>query len=169
MDKVICSITKSIYGNLAAWILVASKLRWFLRFLFVCLFIWMADPNPHMGHLAWGDAFVVTADSISMLSEACSTGYLCRHPLLFILSLFYFSYSSSLHIEYLSCRKPVYVIGTEHCKWKFTEFHKNLRERGVVRPFTGLEDVWPSISFYVPLIFNLTILSLLSLFHVCWF
>lgn len=33
-----------------------------------------AEPNPHMGHLAWGDAFVITADSISMLSEACSTG-----------------------------------------------------------------------------------------------
>jgi len=33
-----------------------------------------AEPNPHMGHLAWADAFVITADSISMLSEACSTG-----------------------------------------------------------------------------------------------
>lgn len=31
--------------------------------------------NPHMGHLAWADAFVITADSVSMLSEACSTGY----------------------------------------------------------------------------------------------
>jgi len=31
-------------------------------------------PNPHMGHLAWADAFVITADSVSMLSEACSTG-----------------------------------------------------------------------------------------------
>jgi mitochondrial fission protein ELM1 len=68
-----------------------------------------------MGHLAWADAFVVTADSISMLSEACSTG------------------------------KPVYVIGTEYCKWKFSAFHKTLRERGVVRPFTGLEDVSLSI------------------------
>lgn len=28
-----------------------------------------------MGHLAWADAFVITADSVSMLSEACSTGY----------------------------------------------------------------------------------------------
>lgn len=28
-----------------------------------------------MGHLAWADAFVVTADSVSMISEACSTGY----------------------------------------------------------------------------------------------
>ncbi|KAF8693320.1 hypothetical protein HU200_038709 [Digitaria exilis] len=80
------------------------------------VYIWNGEePNPHMGHLAWADAFVITADSISMLSEACSTG------------------------------KPVYVIGTEHCKWKFSAFHKTLRERGVVRPFTGLEDVSLSI------------------------
>nr|CAD1836777.1 unnamed protein product [Ananas comosus var. bracteatus] len=65
------------------------------------IYIWDGrDPNPHMGHLAWADAFIITADSISMLSEACSTG------------------------------KPVYVIGTEHCKWKFSAFHKTLRDRG---------------------------------------
>lgn len=28
-----------------------------------------------MAHLACADAFVITADSVSMLSEACSTGY----------------------------------------------------------------------------------------------
>lgn len=40
-------------------------------------FFWVifSEPNPHMGHLAWADAFVVTADSVSMLSEACGTGY----------------------------------------------------------------------------------------------
>uniref|UniRef100_A0A0D9YT86 Mitochondrial fission protein ELM1 n=1 Tax=Oryza glumipatula TaxID=40148 RepID=A0A0D9YT86_9ORYZ len=82
------------------------------------IYIWDGEePNPHMGHLAWADAFVVTADSISMLSEACSTG------------------------------KPVYVIGTEYCKWKFSAFHKTLRERGVVRPFTGLEDISNSWSY----------------------
>ncbi|GMP88395.1 hypothetical protein CsSME_00040402 [Camellia sinensis var. sinensis] len=76
------------------------------------VYIWNCEePNPHMGHLAWADAFVITADSVSMLSEACSTG------------------------------KPVYVIGAERCTWKFVEFHKSLRERGLVRPFTGLEDV----------------------------
>ncbi|CAI9097677.1 OLC1v1034146C1 [Oldenlandia corymbosa var. corymbosa] len=69
------------------------------------------DPNPHMGHLALADAFVITADSISMLSEACSTG------------------------------KPVYVIGAERCRWKFADFHKSLLHRGVVRPFTGKENI----------------------------
>ncbi|EMS51584.1 hypothetical protein TRIUR3_15116 [Triticum urartu] len=38
-------------------------------------YIWGGEePNPHLGHLAWADAFIITADSISMLSEACSTG-----------------------------------------------------------------------------------------------
>uniref|UniRef100_A0A0D9ZKJ6 Mitochondrial fission protein ELM1 n=1 Tax=Oryza glumipatula TaxID=40148 RepID=A0A0D9ZKJ6_9ORYZ len=74
-------------------------------------------PNPHLGHLAWADAFVITADSISMLSEACSTG------------------------------KPVYVVGTEHCRWKFSDFHNRLHERGAVRPFTGLEDMSDNWSY----------------------
>ncbi|GMG98433.1 hypothetical protein Nepgr_000273 [Nepenthes gracilis] len=75
------------------------------------------EPNPHMGHLAWADAFVITADSISMLSEACSTG------------------------------KPVYVIGAERCTWKFLDFHNILKERGLVRPFTGSVDVSQSWSY----------------------
>ncbi|CAN4120200.1 unnamed protein product [Withania somnifera] len=70
-----------------------------------------------MGHLAWADVFVITADSVSMLSEACSTG------------------------------KPVYVVGIERCTWKFTDFHKALRERGLTRPFTGLEDMSESWSY----------------------
>ncbi|KAG8374072.1 hypothetical protein BUALT_Bualt11G0092800 [Buddleja alternifolia] len=69
------------------------------------------DPNPHMGHLACADAFVITADSVSMLSEACSTG------------------------------KPVYVIGAERCTWKFADFLKSLQCRGAVRPFTGEENI----------------------------
>ena len=31
-------------------------------------------PNPHMGHLAWANAFVITADSVSMLTEAYWVG-----------------------------------------------------------------------------------------------
>ncbi|WVZ85556.1 hypothetical protein U9M48_032470 [Paspalum notatum var. saurae] len=82
------------------------------------IYIWDGeDPNPHLGHLAWADAFIVTADSISMLSEACSTG------------------------------KPVYVIGTEHCRWKFSDFHRRLHERRAARPFTGLEDMSDSWSY----------------------
>ncbi|CAN6465998.1 unnamed protein product [Victoria cruziana] len=81
-------------------------------------YIWDGEgPNPYMGHLAWADAFVITADSVSMLSEACSTG------------------------------KPVYVIGAERCTWKFSSFHNTLKDRGVVRPFTGNEDMSDSWSY----------------------
>nr|GEU30423.1 hypothetical protein [Tanacetum cinerariifolium] len=68
-------------------------------------------PKSTLGHLAWADAFVITADSVSMLSEACCTG------------------------------KPVYVIGAERCTWNFAYFHKCLQERGMVRPFTGRENM----------------------------
>ncbi|KAJ4724936.1 Mitochondrial fission protein ELM1 [Melia azedarach] len=82
------------------------------------VYIWDGqEPNPHMGHLAWADAFVVTADSISMISEACSTG------------------------------KPVYIMGAERCTWKFADFHKSLKEKGVVRSFTGSEDMSDSWSY----------------------
>ncbi|XWS56027.1 hypothetical protein CRYUN_Cryun09bG0051100 [Craigia yunnanensis] len=82
------------------------------------VYIWDGEgPNPHMGHLAWADAFVITADSVSMLSEACATG------------------------------KPVYVIGAERCTWKFSDFQESLQERGVVRPFTGKEDISESWSY----------------------
>uniref|UniRef100_A0A0R0F0E4 Mitochondrial fission protein ELM1 n=1 Tax=Glycine max TaxID=3847 RepID=A0A0R0F0E4_SOYBN len=74
--------------------------------------IWDGEgSNPHMGHLAWADAFVITADSVSMLSEACSTG------------------------------KPVYIIGAERCTWKFADFQNSLQEQGIARPFTGNENM----------------------------
>lgn len=80
--------------------------------------IWDGEgPNPHMGHLAWADAFVITADSVSMLSEACSTG------------------------------KPVFVIGAELCTWKFADFQDSLQKQGVTRPFTGKENITESWSY----------------------
>ncbi|CAL4932807.1 unnamed protein product [Urochloa decumbens] len=82
------------------------------------VYIWDdKEPNPHLGHLAWADAFVITPDSISMLSEACSTG------------------------------KPVYVVGSDHCESKYSALYKTLQERGAVRPFTGLEDISESWSY----------------------
>ncbi|XP_030531841.1 mitochondrial fission protein ELM1-like isoform X1 [Rhodamnia argentea] len=80
--------------------------------------IWDGEgSNPHMGHLAWADAFVVTADSVSMLSEVCSTG------------------------------KPVYIAGAERCRWKFADFRNSLQERGAVRAFTGKEDISETWSY----------------------
>ncbi|XP_029130316.1 mitochondrial fission protein ELM1 isoform X2 [Cajanus cajan] len=57
------------------------------------------------------------ADSVSMLSEACSTG------------------------------KPVYVIGAELCTWKFADFQNSLQKQGVARPFTGRENITESWSY----------------------
>ncbi|RDY11382.1 Mitochondrial fission protein ELM1, partial [Mucuna pruriens] len=80
--------------------------------------IWDGEgSNPHMGHLAWADAFVITADSVSMLSESCSTG------------------------------KPVYVVGAELCTWKFADFQYSLQKQGVARPFTGKENIGAASSF----------------------
>lgn len=44
-------------------------------------------------------------------------------------------------------RKPVYVVGAEHCTWKFSDFQKSLQDRGAVRPLTGKEDVSCQLSF----------------------
>ncbi|CAI5489573.1 unnamed protein product [Closterium sp. Naga37s-1] len=80
------------------------------------VYIWDGQGlDPHLGNLAWADAFIITADSVSMISEACSTG------------------------------KPVYVVGGEQCKWKIAEFHRTLQRRGAIRPFNNsvnLASTW---------------------------
>ncbi|CAI5470468.1 unnamed protein product [Closterium sp. Yama58-4] len=80
------------------------------------VYIWDGQGlDPHLGNLAWADAFIITADSVSMISEACSTG------------------------------KPVYVVGGENCKWKIAEFHRTLQRRGAIRPFNSsvnLASTW---------------------------
>ncbi|PWZ31470.1 Mitochondrial fission protein ELM1 [Zea mays] len=46
----------------------------------ITVYIWNGEePKPNKGHLAWADAFVITADSISMLSEACSIGLILKN------------------------------------------------------------------------------------------
>lgn len=39
-------------------------------------------------------------------------------------------------------------MGAERCTWKLSEFHKSLSERGVVRPFTGSEDVSENLFYF---------------------
>jgi len=63
-------------------------------------------PNPYFGYLALADAIVVTADSVSMTSEACTTG------------------------------KPVYVAPLPGGAAKFRAFHAALADAGCTRPFT---------------------------------
>ena len=116
-----------------------------MHFLCYCL-----GPNPHLGHLALADAFVITADSVSMLSEACTTGYFtstviqANFWLILCLSVPDINIFDTLII---CLSKPVYVIGAERCTWKFADFQKSLREQGAARPFTGKEDVSQRLSY----------------------
>ena len=68
--------------------------------------------NPYFAYLDLADVIVVTADSVSMASEACSTG------------------------------KPVYVIELEGGSPKFRAFHEGLVRDGYTRPFTGALESW---------------------------
>lgn len=68
--------------------------------------------NPYMGMLAWADYVLVTADSVSMLSDAVTTG------------------------------KPVYMIPMDGGTARFDAFHQNLLNYGAVRPFDGVLDRW---------------------------
>jgi len=68
--------------------------------------------NPYFGLLGLADTIVVTADSVSMVSEACATG------------------------------KPVYVIDPEGGSAKFARFHDHLRDTGITRAFDGDIDTW---------------------------
>ncbi len=69
-------------------------------------------PNPYFGYLGLADAVVATCDSVSMISEAASTG------------------------------KPVYVIELEGGSPKFRRFHEDLYADGVARPFKGELGHW---------------------------
>jgi uncharacterized protein len=76
-------------------------------------FIWDGrGDNPYFAMLGTADAIVVTADSVSMVSEAASTG------------------------------KPVHIVELEGGSRKFAQFHRAMREAGITRPFTGMIETW---------------------------
>ena len=68
--------------------------------------------NPYFAYLALADAVLVTADSISMISEAAATG------------------------------KPVHVLGLDGGNAKFARFHKTMQAAGITRPFSGHIESW---------------------------
>lgn len=68
--------------------------------------------NPYFAYLALADAIVVTCDSVSMTSEAISTG------------------------------KPVYVVEPESLSPRVKAFHTALRKAGITRPFAGRLERW---------------------------
>lgn len=68
--------------------------------------------NPYFAFLALADAFLVTADSVSMISEAAATG------------------------------KPVHILEVAGGNDKFARFHTRMRQAGITRPFTGQIEFW---------------------------
>lgn len=77
------------------------------------LFFWDGTgENPYFGLLALADVLVVTADSVSMTSEACATG------------------------------KPVYVASLPGRSDKMGRFHQGLRERGMTRWLEDSIEHW---------------------------
>lgn len=75
--------------------------------------IWDGEgDNPYFAYLAVADMFLVTADSVSMVSEAAATG------------------------------KPVHILELGGGDAKFARFHKTMREAGITRPFAGEIEEW---------------------------
>lgn len=68
--------------------------------------------NPYFAYLAVADAIVVTNDSVSMASEAVTTG------------------------------KPVYVVELAGHSRRIDAFHQNLRNAGITRLFDGTLERW---------------------------
>ena len=71
-----------------------------------------SEPNPYFAFLALADAFLVTADSVSMISEAAATG------------------------------KPVHILELPGGNAKFARFHAEMQTAGITRPFTGRIEAW---------------------------
>lgn len=75
--------------------------------------IWdMTGDNPYYAYLAIADAFLVTADSVSMISEAATTG------------------------------RPVHIIALDGGDAKFARFHQAMQQAGITRPFAGRIEDW---------------------------
>lgn len=68
--------------------------------------------NPYFAYLAVADALLVTADSVSMISEAAATG------------------------------KPVHILELAGGDAKFARFHQAMRQAGITRPFAGAIEHW---------------------------
>ena len=100
------------------------------------------DPNnPYLGLLAWADELVITADSESMLAEACSLGkpvYIARLPIRRSFAWI------SFFREWVWRRgqaKPLGHRGTPRPQGRLARACARLIERGFVRPTRDLEGL----------------------------
>jgi uncharacterized protein len=73
--------------------------------------------NPYFGMLAQADAFIVTCDSVNMITEACSTG-------------------KPVHVARLPLKRRTSE------RNKFARFHRGLEESGRIRFFDGQIQNW---------------------------
>lgn len=72
------------------------------------IYFWdQTSKNPYFGLLAWGDALLITSDSVSMISEACST------------------------------TKPVFIVRLPGENMRFTKFYNSFLKMGRVQWFEG--------------------------------
>jgi uncharacterized protein len=77
------------------------------------VYIWDGKgENPYFGMLGIADAILVTADSVSMVSEAAASG------------------------------KPVHVIALDGGSRKFARFHAAMQDAGITRRFAGTVETW---------------------------
>jgi uncharacterized protein len=95
--------TPQAWKNALRRALPQAELRWFGA---------EDGDNPYRGAMAWGDRFIVTADSVNMLSEALGTG------------------------------QPVYSLCSGVPAGKLGEFHRALVESGRLRPLRAQPAVW---------------------------
>ncbi|MCK5556633.1 MAG: mitochondrial fission ELM1 family protein [Alphaproteobacteria bacterium] len=77
------------------------------------VFFWdSTGDNPYFAFLGFADHIIVTEDSVSMISEALSTG------------------------------KPIAIVPLEGGAKRLNLFHRMLREQSYTRPFTGSLETW---------------------------
>lgn len=75
--------------------------------------IWNGNgENPYFGFLAYADYIIVSSDSVSMISDAATTG------------------------------KPVYILELDGGTKKFDKFYQNLMNKNCIKPFTGKLEKW---------------------------
>lgn len=77
------------------------------------IFFWDGTgDNPYFAMLGLADHIIVTEDSVSMISEAISTG------------------------------KPVHIAHLDGGSGKFDLFHQDLQQKNYAKPFTGVLETW---------------------------
>ena len=77
------------------------------------IYVWQGEGlNPYLAFLGLADAFVITADSVAMTSEAAATG------------------------------KPIHILPLPGKNAKFKRYHQTLQAHGATKVYTGHLETW---------------------------